>query len=58
MQKKGTSSRREKKGSKEITTRNSFHKQDCEENIPSDVLGSYTGTGDKYEEPVQDADDL
>ena len=26
--------------------------------IPSDVLGSYTGTAEDYEAPVQDADDL
>lgn len=26
--------------------------------IPSDVLGSYTGTGPANEQPVQDADDL
>ncbi len=26
--------------------------------IPSDVLGSYTGTGENDEAPVQDADDL
>lgn len=26
--------------------------------IPSDVLGSYTGTAQHDEEPVQDADDL
>lgn len=26
--------------------------------IPSDVLGSYTGTDEFDEEPVQDADDL
>ncbi len=26
--------------------------------IKSDVLGSYTGTGDKDEKPEQDADDL
>ena len=25
---------------------------------PSDVQGSYTGTGEKDEHPVQDADDL
>lgn len=25
---------------------------------PTDVLGSYTGTGRKDEQPVQDADDL
>lgn len=25
---------------------------------PTDVLGSYTGTGRKGEQPVQDADDL
>ncbi len=26
--------------------------------IPSDVLGSYTGMGKKGDRPVQDADDL
>lgn len=26
--------------------------------IPTDVLGSYTGTGLPHERPVQDADDL
>lgn len=26
--------------------------------VPSDVLGSYTGTGLSDEQPVQDADDL
>ena len=28
------------------------------EDIPSDVLGSYTGTAQHDETPVQDADDL
>lgn len=28
------------------------------EEIPTDVLGSYTGTGIKSEQPEQDADDL
>ena len=28
------------------------------ENIKSDVLGSYSGTDDDNDEPVQDADDL
>lgn len=28
------------------------------ENIKSDVLGSYSGTDEDNEEPVQDADDL
>lgn len=27
-------------------------------NIPSDTLGSYTGIGEKGENPVQDVDDL
>ncbi len=26
--------------------------------IPSDVLGSYTGTGEDGDRPIQDADDL
>ena len=29
-----------------------------QEKIPSDVLGSYTGTDEADEQPVQDADDL
>jgi len=29
-----------------------------EEDIPSDVQGSYTGTGERGSHPVQDADDL
>lgn len=29
-----------------------------QQRIPSDVQGSYTGTGKKGEAPVQDADDL
>ena len=28
------------------------------DDIPSDVLGSYTGTGEDGDYPVQDADDL
>lgn len=33
--------------------------QDSKEEIPSDVLGSYTGVPeDEDEEPIQDADDL
>jgi len=28
------------------------------ENIYSDVLGSYTGVTEDFEEPIQDADDL
>ena len=35
---------------------------DQDPKIPSDVLGSYTGTplsdDEKYEKPIQDADDL
>lgn len=30
----------------------------ADEEPHSDVLGSYTGTGEKDERPVQDADDL
>ena len=30
----------------------------ADEEPHSDVLGSYTGTGEKGEKPVQDADDL
>ena len=31
----------------------------CDEEISSDVLGSYTGVPEnKYEKPIQDADDL
>ena len=33
-------------------------KQEGKSDIPSDVLGSYTGTGANGEHPVQDADDL
>nr|MDD6336477.1 hypothetical protein [bacterium] len=29
-----------------------------QEDIPTDVLGSYTGTADDGDQPVQDADDL
>ncbi len=29
-----------------------------QKNIPSDIEGSYTGTGKKDKRPVQDADDL
>ena len=33
-----------------------FHQN--KKDIPSDVLGSYTGTDEDFEAPVQDADDL
>ena len=32
--------------------------QSPSQGIPTDVLGSYTGTGIQNEQPVQDADDL
>ncbi len=32
--------------------------QTAENGIPTDVLGSYTGTAQQKERPVQDADDL
>ena len=43
----------EKKNVKEAV--NAFH---VDEDIPSDVQGSYTGTADHDSHPVQDADDL
>ncbi len=37
-------------------TNKADNKQDSQ--IPSDVLGSYTGVPEDGEEPIQDADDL
>lgn len=50
MEEKNKKNRKVEKVTKE------YHQNKDE--IPSDVLGSYTGTTQDYETPVQDADDL
>ncbi len=58
MHKKEPTSHHTKENANKIAEKNSFNKQTLDEKVPSDVLGSYTGTRDKYIDPVQDADDL
>lgn len=45
------------RGHRIITLAATIRKQNQGE-IPSDLLGSYTGTGENGEKPEQDADDL